>query len=289
MKTCVSTYSFSEYNKTLGILGVIDKASEMGFEGIEFVDGAWTGGGDLSIARECRQRAEEKGLEVVSYCTGADFVRGSDEDFEAEIARLCRQVDFAVALGAKNMRHDVASAPKKGQGAGKAWGIGYSDLLPSISQGCRRVAEYAEGKGMGTMTENHGFFSQDASRVEALINQTDHANFGALVDIGNFMCADERPEVSAGILARYCKHVHCKDFHFKPGSEPAPGKGWFGTRGGNYLRGAILGSGAVPIAQCLRVLKNAGYDGYVSIEFEGVEDALLGISWGLEFLKRCLP
>lgn len=288
MKTCVSTYSFGGYVGSLGILGVIDKAAEMGFEGIEFVEGGWTGGLDPALAAACKARAEEKGLALVSYCTGADFLFGSGGDPDAEVERVCRQVDFASALGVKNMRHDVASVPRAGQGTGEMWGIGYDDLLPRLAEGVRRVAEYAQKKGIGTMTENHGYFSQDAARVEKLINTVNHPNFGALVDIGNFLCADERPDISVGILSRYCKHVHCKDFHYKSGSEMNPGNGWFGTRGGNYLRGAILGSGAVPVAQCLRVLRAGGYDGFVSIEFEGCEDNLRGIEWGLAFLRRCL-
>jgi sugar phosphate isomerase/epimerase len=40
--------------------------------------------------------------------------------------------------------------------------------------------------------------------------------------------------------------------------------------------------------QCLSILKNSGDDGYVSIEFEGMENALDGISTGLENLKRML-
>ncbi len=288
MKTCVSSYSFGAYVSSLGILGVIDKAAELGFEGFEFVEGGWTGNLNLAIARSCKERCEEKGLTPVSYCIGADFLFGSGGDLDAEVARVCRQVDFAAALGVKNMRHDIATAPAPGQGAGAYWGISYDAVLPRLSEGVRRVAAYAKTKGVGTMTENHGYFSQDACRVERLINAVDHEAFGALVDVGNFMCADERPDVSVGIMARYARHVHVKDFHYKPGTEMNPGNGWFTTRGGNYLRGAILGSGAVPLAQCLRVLKQSGYDGFVSIEFEGCEDNLRGIAWGLDFLKRCI-
>ncbi len=288
MKTCVSTYSFGAYVSSLGILGTIDKAAEMGFEGIEFVESSWTNDLDPAVAAACKARCDEKGIVPVSYCTGADFIYGSSGDLDAEIARVCRQVDFAAALGVMNMRHDVASAPSVGHGSGEYWGISYDCVLPRLAKGVRAVAEYAKTKGIGTMTENHGYFSQDAARVEKLINTVDHETFGALVDIGNFMCADERPEVSVGIMARYCRHVHCKDFHYKTGTEMNPGHGWFSTRGGNYLRGAILGSGVVPVAQCLRVLKAAGYDSFVSIEFEGAEDNLRGIAWGLDFLKRCI-
>ena len=80
--------------------------------------------------------------------------------------------------------------------------------------------------------------------------------------------------------------MHVKDFHIKTGNGPDPGEGFFTTRGGIYLRGAILGHGNVPVLQCLRVLKNAGYDGYVSIEFEGMEDNLSALRIGLDNLKR---
>ncbi len=89
-----------------------------------------------------------------------------------------------------------------------------------------------------------------------------------------------------GRLAPFAKHVHVKDFHLKSGIEGNPGDGFFATRGGNYLRGAIVGHGNVPVKQCLSVLKKSGYDGFVSIEFEGLEAPCLGIELGLKNLKR---
>ena len=286
MKTCVSSYSFGGYVDRLGILGVIDKAAEMGFDGIEFSEGGWSKGLDLDVARAVRERIAEKGLTAVSYCVGADFLYGSGGDLDKEIERVKGQVDFAAAMGVRNMRHDVAYGMRPENG--KKAGLGYDNALPRLAEGCRRVTEYAESLGVGTMTENHGYFSQDAARVEKLINTVDHRNFGALIDIGNFMCADEDPVKSVSIMAPYAKHVHCKDFHYKPGSEDCPGAGWFPTRAQNWLRGAILGHGVVQVGQCFRILKAAGYDGFLSLEFEGVEDNLLGIGWGLNCLTRLL-
>ena len=40
--------------------------------------------------------------------------------------------------------------------------------------------------------------------------------------------------------------------------------------------------------RCLDVLKKAGYDGYITVEYEGMEPALEGIAAGLENLKRYL-
>ena len=83
-------------------------------------------------------------------------------------------------------------------------------------------------------------------------------------------------------------HVHAKDFHVKPGSGDDPGRGWFKSRGGNYLRGSIIGHGNVPVRQCIGNLKRAGYDGYVSIEFEGMEDCEQALEIGLENLQACV-
>ncbi|NLL47779.1 MAG: sugar phosphate isomerase/epimerase [Firmicutes bacterium] len=74
----------------------------------------------------------------------------------------------------------------------------------------------------------------------------------------------------------------------KSGNGPGPGQGWFQTRGGNYLRGSIIGHGEVPLLQILRILKNADYSGVLSIEFEGLEDPLKAILIGLENLRRYL-
>lgn len=87
-------------------------------------------------------------------------------------------------------------------------------------------------------------------------------------------------------MAPYAKHVHAKDFHFKSGNEINPGAGWFMTRAGNFIRGAIIGHGDAKVYQSIQALRRAGYDGYLSIEFEGMEDKLVGIEVGLQNLKR---
>jgi sugar phosphate isomerase/epimerase len=278
MKTSVSSYSFGGYLDKLGMKGLIDKAAEMGFEGFEFVYGGWTNDFDLDLAKELKEYTLSKGLVPVAACTGANFLG----DLDAEIARLKKEVDFAAALGVMNMRHDTAY----GFGGVRKYSIGFDDALPLIVKGTLEVTKYAEQKGVGTMTENHGYFAQDCARVEKIINGVAHPNFGALVDIGNFMCADEDPVKSVGVMAPYAKHVHAKDFHWKSGMETDPGAGWFRTRAGNYIRGAIVGHGNAKSAQSLGIFKRSGYDGFVSIEFEGMEDNLKGIQIGLDNIRR---
>lgn len=285
MKTCVSSYSYSKLLSAgkYDQLTVMQLAKDMGFDAIEFTDlQPPEGESEADFARRIKAESERIGLPIASYTIGADFLNA--ESLEDEIERLKRKVDIAEILGVKVMRHDATGGYKTAEKSYK----GFDQALPVLAEGCRAVTEYAAAKGIATTVENHGFFCQESMRVEKLVNAVAHENFGLLVDIGNFACADDPSPVAVGRVANYAKHVHVKDFHIKSGNGFNPGKGFFRSRGGNYLRGAILCHGDIPVMQCLSILKSSGYDGYVSIEFEGMEDPVEGISTGLENLKKIL-
>jgi len=272
MKISVSSYSFHQLKREPAQL--IGLAKELGFCAIEYTE----------LPREeaprLREESRAQALPILCYTVGADFLRA--QRLEDEVDRLRGQVDIAAILGAKLMRHDATG----GFDMPRATYQGFAQALPILARGCRAVTEYAAARGIATMVENHGFFCQDSGRVAALVGAVAHPNFGALVDVGNFLCADEDPAKATGVLAPMAKHVHAKDFHVKPGTCDDPGEGWFRSRGGNYLRGAIAGHGEVPLRQCLGNLKRAGYDGYVSIEFEGMEECLKALRIGRENLER---
>lgn len=287
MNTGVSTYSFNRLmlNGTMTQLEVIGKAKEMGFDVIEFSGLKVPEGESIeSFAKRVKEECDRVGIEMGNYTIGADFLNGSDGDLETEIERVKGEVRIAKILGSSGMRHDATSGFKPNYVGAK----GFDDALPILIKACRSVTEYAESLGIRTMVENHGFFSQDSDRVEKLVNGVNNKNFGVLLDVGNFLCVDEDPAKAVGRLAPYAFHVHVKDFHVKSGAGTNPGTGWFTTRAGNYLRGAIIGHGEVPVVQCLKIIKKAGYDGTVSIEFEGMEETLTGIAVGLENLKNYL-
>lgn len=285
MKIGVSSYSFSRLVRggQMKQIEVIAKAKEIGFDVLEFSTIAVPEGQTLdAFAQTLRDESDRVGLPVANYTIGADFINGSNGDLDAEIERVKQEVRIAAMLGAPGMRHDATRGfPAEHRGA-----RGFDDALPRLVKGCRAVTEFAADMGIRTMVENHGFFCQDSDRVEKLANAVDHANFGILADMGNFLCADEDPTKALGRVMPCACHVHAKDFHVKPGSASNPGKGWFQSRAGNHLRGAIIGHGDVPIVQCLGIMKRAGYDGVLSIEFEGMEDVLTGITVGHENLRR---
>ena len=281
MKIGVSSYSFGHYMSATGCnyLKICDLAAKMGYDAIEFTDlsSEVSGKSVEDTAKEIADYAAKVGLSVAAYTVGANLLA---DDPEKEVERLKGCVDIAVLLGAKVMRHDCCWGPKKG--VRYTWQDAVQETAPRI----RAITEYAQTKGVITCTENHGTFIQDSNRVESLIRTVNHPNYGWLVDMGNFICADEDSTHAVSIAAPYAVHVHCKDFLFKKGTEENPGDGWFQSRGGNYLRGTIVGHGVIPVKQCLNILQNAGYQGTVSVEFEGMEENLPALEIALKYLKK---
>ena len=287
MKIGVSSYSFSRLVKAgeIAQLDVVKEAKDIGFGVIEFSSFVLPKGETpQAFAPKVKEECDNQGLEIACYTIGADFLNGSGGDWQKEAERLQDEVRVAQILGVPCMRHDCTRGyPPEHKGP-----RGFDDALPTLAKGCRAVTEFAADLGVRTSVENHGYFCQDSVRVEKLMNAVDHENFGALIDIGNFICVDEGPAMAVGRLAPHAFHVHAKDFHLKSGMSWDPGEGWAQSRGGNRWRGAIIGHGDVPLLQCLRILKKAGYDGVCSIEFEGMEEPRKGISLGFANLTRMM-
>lgn len=287
MEIGISSYSFSKMVQTHGMSDedIAAKASGLGFSFIEFAGlNPPACMSTVDHAAMLRRTCSELGLTITNYTIGADFLTGSGGDLDVEIARIKEEVVVAKALGVSGMRHDAS------------WGYlptyegpkSFDAALERLTQGCYEVTKFAASHGIRTMVENHGFFCQDSERIEKLVCAVNHPNFGVLIDIANFACVDEDSAEAVARLAPYAFHVHIKDFHKKSGMMPYPGPGWFYSRAGNFLRGAIIGHGEIPIFQCLCLLHKAGYSGNLSIEFEGMEDCLEGITLGYAHLKELL-
>ena len=290
MKISVSSYSFSQYisKGKLTQLDCVKKASEMGFDGIEFTTlepyKNATLEDQLLYADKIKNEAEKYGIEIVAYTIGANLYQTTEEENEAEVERVKLQLDVAAALGAKVFRHDVCYKEKVN-------GVltSFEKMLPVIAKNAREISEYARTLGIVTCTENHGFIAQDSDRVEKLFNTVDCDNYGILVDIGNFACADEESAKAVSRLAAYTVHVHAKDFIKRAFSEPnVEGESYIVTRGCNKICPCAIGDGDIPVEQCVAILKKAKYDGYLSIEFEGQEDCIVAIEKGKNYLNRLI-
>lgn len=282
MKVSVTSYSFQQYLNAGKIdhLSMIDKAREIGIEGMEYIAlPGETFEERCELAHKIREKADSVGMPIISHTVGADLYKGSAEADAEEVERIKRQLDIAKILGAPVLRHDLCWAlPKSGPVRS------FDQMLPTLAKNAREITEYAASLGIRTCSENHGHIAQDSDRMERLFNAVNHENYGLLVDIGNFSCVDEDNVRAVSRVAPYAIHVHAKDFHFFDEKQD----GCFRTRGCNYLKGAVLGEGFVNVKKCIDVIKRVGYDGYVSIEFEGSEDCIDAITRGYQYLKSII-
>ena len=225
---------------------------------------------------QIREHAAAAGVPLTSLAIGADLSTGD----RAEIARVTAHVDLAERLGITRMRHDVVGhAGVEGDDTPL-----FEQVLPHIVAGAKEIAQHAAPKGITTSIENHGFFVQSADRVRRILHAVDEPNFRTTLDVGNFVCVDETPEVSVAQNLPYAMVVHLKDFYIRP-ADASPGEGWFRSRGGKHLRGAVVGNGDIDLRAVARAIRESDFSGYAAIEFEGWEDCLLGCERGIAFAK----
>ena len=285
VKVGLSTYSLLDAIKAgeMTVLDVVQWIADNGGEHMEIVPYGFTLVDNLELADQVRDKAKEVGIELSNYSMPANFVQETEEEFEAEVARLKEHVDLLVRMGIKHMRHDVTAftlPPEKRT-------IEYFEAsLPLIVKGSRLIADYAAQFGITTTIENHGVAVQHSDRVQRVLLAVDRPNFKTTLDVGNFMCVDEDSIVGVKKNLPYASLVHFKDFYFRPYYENPGGGKWFTTSNGNFLRGAIVGQGDIKIREIVKLIKESGYDGYITLEFEGMEECRAASKIGMENLRR---
>lgn len=281
MKIGVSSYSYSQYLKAgkLDLISVLQKAADMGFEAIEYTGlPEDTDLGRKTLANQIKAEASRLGLELSAYVVGGNLLCDTPGAQQAEVERLKGELDIAAELGVRLFRYDVVGRLPQHRS--------FESVLEEVVPAMRGIADYGQSLGIMTMIENHGHAFQDYDRVEKIYHAVDHPNFGLLLDIGNFLCADQDNVFCVSRLAHLARHVHLKDFVIIDYYSDESKENCFKTRACNWLKGTAVGYGAAKTAQCLDILKAAGYDGCIDIEFEGPEDCVDELERGLAFCRK---
>ncbi len=283
MKIGLSTYSLVGpiSSGEMTVLEALEWMKEHGAEQAEIVPFGFNLHENPELIPAIRDKAKELGLEISCYSIGGDFLGKTDEEWEAELERIKGEIDVAAGLGASFIRHDlVAWRPAESTGI-----LQFDQDLEILAKTGRALAEYGAEKGVVNLIENHGFYVNGSERVIRLLNAVDHPNFKFIVDMGNLICVDEDPLSGVLKMLPYIGIMHAKDFYVRPNS-PEMGKGWFNSTAGQQLRGSIFGQGDLDSRAILAAVKASGFDGYMSLEFEGMEAHQVGSSVGLENLIR---
>ncbi|UKS28516.1 sugar phosphate isomerase/epimerase [Paenibacillus sp. HWE-109] len=285
MKVGLSTYSLLGVLKTgeMTVLDAIEWIAEHGGEHMEIVPYGFTLIDQPELAAAVRAKAKEAGIELSNYSMPANFVQETQEAFEAELERVKQHVDLVNELGMTHMRHDVTAFTLPPEMMTIQW---FEANLHKMVRGSRIIADYAAQYGITTTIENHGFSVQASDRVQRVLTEVNRPNFKTTLDIGNFMCVDEHPLIGVRKNLPYASLIHMKDFYFRPYHEH-PGEGaWFKTANGNYLRGAIVGQGDIDMRRIIKLIKDSGYDGYVTVEFEGMEECRAASIIAMDNVRR---
>lgn len=301
MKLGISSYCLSPYmgSGQMTVFDVIDWAKDHGCEHIEFVPFYLPFVDEKNqclnteLIDQVREHCKEVDLEISTYSVNADLLKPTEEERKAEIARVKLHIDAAARLGIKWMRHDIAGFRRP---FSTNTIYNFNEELPLMVEGTRELCDYALQYGINTTLENHGFFCNGSERVLRIFDAVDRPNMKMTLDVGNFLCVDEYNIAAVQRCLHKAQIIHLKDFYIRTKAQlPSQNEmfncnngSWFETMGGQMIRGAITGQGDLPIPAIIEQIKASGFDGYISIEFEGMEPCDRGTEISLNMARAFL-
>jgi sugar phosphate isomerase/epimerase len=156
-----------------------------------------------------------------------------------------------------------------------------------IVEGLREGATYAEQLGVTLALENHGLFAGRAEQVRAILEEVGSPALRANLDTGNFLLVNQDPVDAVAAPAALAAYVHLKDFR-KVRPDEQVREAYTGLDGSRCV-GTVIGAGEVDLRAVLAALRAGGYDGWLSIEYEGVGDAKQEVEESLHAAQSLVP
>lgn len=225
---------------------IITKASELGYDGIE-----WRGGPDghvqpaMSAAQKevLQKMAMDTGLIAVAVTAYTSFVSPLPEERQANVDELRRYTDLAAELDAPYVRTFLGELPENT--------LLDSSMYARISDCLNMASEYAESVGVKIAVEPHDDFVR-SSTILPILSRVQHPALRVIWDIGNAFAAGEDLEEGFGALKNRLAYVQVKD----------------GTGRSPDWRLCPVGEGDVPLRHAFELLLANDYQGALSVEWE---------------------
>jgi L-ribulose-5-phosphate 3-epimerase len=215
---------------------------DYGIEGAEFVNQFFKDKArDSAYLKELKKRADDVGVTCVLIMIDGegDLSAPDSETRQKAVENHQKWVDAAAALGCHAIRVNT--------------GHHYSPTeVGPVSEACGSLTEYASKQGISIICENHGGPSSNPEAMVALMKAVNKPTFGTLPDFGNF-AQDKQGKYQIDVydaIARmmpYAKGVSAKSYDF----------------------GADGKETKLDFARIMKIVSDAGYHGFVGIEYEG--------------------
>lgn len=201
----------------------------------------------LKLKRHCHLR----GVTISGGAIRNDFCKNDPVAIAADLAHTSTWVDHYAVLGAPAIRI-FAGAEIKGEEL--------KMTLARCAKVCEAACQQAAQKGILLALENHGGVTARANGLLEVVRQVNSTAFGVNFDSGNFRVDDPYAELEK--IAPYAVNAQIKvEMH-------AEGK-----------------SQQTDLPRVINILKDAGYSGWVALEYEAAEEPLEAIPRWLEKLK----
>jgi len=267
----VSTYSFWQFrNDSLrSIEKCIDLAADMGFDGVEILHRQMEDESN-GYLQKLKQAAFRRGIDLCGFSTHQTFVTPDKEVRQKNVEHTLHCIDLAYRLGIPTIRVNtgrwgtskdfdelMANKGIEPRLPGVTDDTGYGWVVDGLSQCLARAEECGVVMGL----ENHWGLGRTAAGVNRVVDTIKSPWLQVTLDTGNFL--DEMYEQMDAIASRAVL-VQAKTYD---------GGGTWYTLDLDYARIASI-------------LRKHNYRGYVSLEFEGKEDALTAVPKSLSRLRQ---
>ena len=278
IKLGISTYSYWHFRTAkVPIETVIDKAAALGVEGVDVLhrqmdmgEKAPLDAAGRAYCQKLKRHAFRNGLSLISLSTHQDFVDPDATVRRAAIDHTVKCLQIAHELGAPSIRlnsgrwNSIASFDDlmKARGdepvlPGFKEDDGFKWCIDAIAE----VIPKAEQYGVMLALENHWGLTRTTEGLLRIINALPSPWLGVLMDTGNFL---ENPYDRLKQIAAKTVFVQAKTYY---------GGGEWYTLDLDYKRIA-------------KILVEAGYSGYVSLEMEGKEDPDIAVPKSVKLLRE---
>jgi len=248
---------------------ILKVAADLGFEGVEFYQNEWgAAANDVEEAPALRTLAESLGIEIFGLGSGVRLGY-HDERRRAGVETLKNQIRAAAGVGAGVVTFPaIDSQPVPPGGAAAEGGLPFGRGVGPLIEQTQEVAEFAAGFGVKLAILNHCFFVSASWHQEWVVRLVGMDNVGVCLDPGNYLFYEcEDPLAATQRLAGSVLSVRLGDWQRRPEQEVVAA--FNKEQRLQIYEGAIFGEGEVDHGSCLALLRDSGYEGYLSLKSAG--------------------